>query len=244
MTVPHTSATDAQLSQSVERTPVEILSRYRSNRNWRYYEKEWIYRRIPVQGKTVLDFGCGTGEISTQLAALGAEKVLALDVAPGLLDMTRRRAIADGVSDRVETICGSVENLAPQPVDTIVSFAVLHHCFPLDRSVPAILGWLKPGGYFVASEPVTYSRTLDWLRDRSGVPTGPLDPGERKLNEKDVAYLRSLFSEVRVVHFRLLGRLTRLFPRADFALRVLDRLLLSIPGAWRFAGIAVIVGKK
>ncbi len=94
-------ATEAQLASQVEKTSSEILSRYRQNRNWRDFPKEWIYRNIPFQGKEVLDFGCGTGEITTQLALLGARKVYGLDVTQGLLDQTRRRAEYDGVTDKL-----------------------------------------------------------------------------------------------------------------------------------------------
>ena len=157
-------ATKVQLEAEVTRTPEEIRQRYQENRNWRLYQKEWIYKNISLRGKDVLDFGCGTGEITTQIALLGANCVYALDVTPGLLEATRRRAELDGVGDRVQTLCGLVQNLEPRPVDVIISFAVLHHCFPLEAVMPSLLRWLKPNGVFVAVEPVSHLATLEWLR--------------------------------------------------------------------------------
>jgi 2-polyprenyl-3-methyl-5-hydroxy-6-metoxy-1,4-benzoquinol methylase len=104
-----------------------VMKRYTENRHWRLYEKEWIYRNFPPAGKTWLDFGCGTGEITSQLALLGAARVIAIDLTPGLLEMTQKQAELDGVAERVLTICGDVTTVPPYPVDFVLAFAVLHH---------------------------------------------------------------------------------------------------------------------
>jgi SAM-dependent methyltransferase len=236
-------ATQVQLESEAVRTSDAIRRRYRENANWRYFPKEWIYKNIPIEGKDVLDFGCGTGEIATQLAFLGANKVYALDVTPGLLDHTRRRAELDEVSDRVETICGMVQDVEAKPVDVVIAFAVLHHCFPLERMMPSLIRWLKPGGVFIAVEPVSYLKSLEALRHRSGVPFDPLDEGERKLNPTDLQYVASFFPKIEIVHFHVFGRLTRLMPSGDMFFRKLDQLLLKLPGFSKFAGTALIVGR-
>ena len=237
-------ATEAQLASEVVRTPVSIRRRYLENRHWRLYPKEWIFKNIPVAGKDILDFGCGTGEISTQLAFLGARQVYALDVTPGLLDATQRRAELDAVSDRILTVCGMVQDLQPRPVDIIIAFAVLHHCFPLENVMPGLLRWLRPGGVFVAVEPVSYSAGIDWLRNHSGIPGDALDEGERKLNSADLRYLTSHVSESQVVHFHLIGRLSRIWPKADRLYRRIDQLILRAPLAQKLAGTALIVGRR
>lgn len=237
-------ATKVQLEQEVTRTPEDIRLRFRVNRDWRLYQKEWIYKNIALKGKDVLDFGCGTGEIATQIAFLGANRVYALDVTAGLLDSTRRRAELDGVADRIQTVCGMIQDVEPRPVDVIIAFAVLHHCFPLENVMPALLRWLKPGGVFVAVEPVNYLVPLEWLRNHSGIPTGPLDEGERKLRSEDLHYVASHFPQSQTTHFHLLGRLSRIWPKGDRLYRRLDRLILAVPMAWKFAGTALILGQS
>jgi SAM-dependent methyltransferase len=237
-------ATRVQLESEVVRTPDEIRRRYRENRNWRYYPKEWIYRNIEIEGKSILDFGCGTGEIATQLAFLGAKRVYALDVTPGLLESTRRRAELDGVSGQVETVHAPIQEIPPRPVDVVLAFAVLHHCFPLQNVMPYLLRWLKPGGTFVAVEPVSHIKTLEEIRVRSGIPFDPLDEGERKLEPADLGFVASHFDEIRIHHFHLLSRFARLFPKADYPLRLLERLILGIPGAFKLAGTALVVGRR
>jgi ubiquinone/menaquinone biosynthesis C-methylase UbiE len=62
--------------------------------NPRTAQKEWIYRNFAPAGKSWLDFGCGTGEMTAQLAPLGAAGVVAIDVTPGL-NNARSFAIAE-----------------------------------------------------------------------------------------------------------------------------------------------------
>jgi SAM-dependent methyltransferase len=236
------SATDVQLSQSVQRTPDAIMERYRANLHWRLYEKEWIYGNFAPAGRSFVDLGCGTGEITTQLAMLGASKVVALDVTPGLLEQTRRRAELDGVSDRVQTFCGDILSVEPQPVDVVLSFAVLHH-LP-DRFaevIPAIRRWIKPGGLFIAVEPICYLYGIEWLRRHSGVAYDDLDEGERKLTEADVRSVEKHFARSERTHFRLLSRFSRVWPRADRTLRQMDSHLLRLPGIRRAAGTVILV---
>ena len=237
------AATEVQLRTEVLRTSDDIRRRYCENTQWRYHPKEWIYRNIPFAGKDVLDFGCGTGEISTQVAFLGARRVYALDVNEGLLDCTRRRAELDGVSRQVETICGFIQEVEPRPVDVIIAFAVLHHSFPLENVMPSLLRWLNPGGTFIAVEPVSYSETLEKLRTKSGVPFDALDEGERKLNELDLEFVASHFEETKVVDFHGLNRLSRIVPAGDYLFRRLDRVILGLPFTSKLAGTALLVGR-
>jgi SAM-dependent methyltransferase len=235
-------ATEVQLSQDVDRTPDDILERYRQCRNWRLYQKEWIYRNFAPAGRAWLDFGCGTGEITTQLALLGASRVVAVDVTPGLLEMTRRRAELDGVSGRVDTICGHITEIEPRPVDVVLCYAVLHHLpDSLAEVMPVFRRWLKPGGAFIAVEPVSYLSWLEWLRQHSGVRHDALDPGERKLRATDLQRIENSFVRAERTHFHCFGRLTRLFPRADRLFRRMDSFFLSLPGARFFAGTVIEV---
>ncbi|HEY7371479.1 MAG TPA: methyltransferase domain-containing protein [Polyangia bacterium] len=54
----------------------------------------------PVQGKTVIDIGCGPGHYGVALAAQGASRVLGVDFAPGMIEIARQRAARAGVTDR------------------------------------------------------------------------------------------------------------------------------------------------
>ncbi|HSZ81887.1 MAG TPA: methyltransferase domain-containing protein [Polyangia bacterium] len=54
----------------------------------------------PIEGKTVIDIGCGPGHYSVALAARGAARVLGVDFAPGMIEIAKQRAERANVADR------------------------------------------------------------------------------------------------------------------------------------------------
>jgi ubiquinone/menaquinone biosynthesis C-methylase UbiE len=63
------------------------------------YEKSLAGCR-PIEGKTVIDIGCGPGHYAVALAAQGASRVLGVDFAPGMIEIARKRAERAGVIER------------------------------------------------------------------------------------------------------------------------------------------------
>jgi len=56
----------------------------------------------PIEGKTVLDVGCGPGHYAITLAQRGAARVLGIDFAEGMLKIAGEHAGAAGVGGRCE----------------------------------------------------------------------------------------------------------------------------------------------
>jgi 2-polyprenyl-3-methyl-5-hydroxy-6-metoxy-1,4-benzoquinol methylase len=54
----------------------------------------------PIEGKSVIDIGCGPGHYAVALAARGAARVLGVDFASGMIDIARKRALDAGVAER------------------------------------------------------------------------------------------------------------------------------------------------
>jgi SAM-dependent methyltransferase len=54
----------------------------------------------PVEGKTFLDVGCGSGVYSVELAKSRARHVTGIDISPAMLELSRARAEREGVGAR------------------------------------------------------------------------------------------------------------------------------------------------
>jgi 2-polyprenyl-3-methyl-5-hydroxy-6-metoxy-1,4-benzoquinol methylase len=236
-------------------TPERIIERYRRLKLWWVFPKDFAFRQMKaLSQKQILDFGCGEGEVSTQLAKLGAY-VTGVDISPNLIEVARKRAELDGVQDRLEFLVCDIEDspLPPDKFDVLFCYAVLHH-IDIRSAFPRLLATLKPGGVAIMLEPITFSPWLRRVRNAVPVPKegGPLD---HPLTKEDVNYVTSSLAHPSVRFFDLFTRLHRLFPRKKgnhrwaakvmICLGAFDRLLLTMcPPLSRFSGSIVIVGER
>jgi 2-polyprenyl-3-methyl-5-hydroxy-6-metoxy-1,4-benzoquinol methylase len=112
--VVHKGALDQREQNEIERSaaearnsvlrPVEI-DRYLSPPLDTAYPLEYAYNLLgDVRGKTVLDFGCGSGENVIPLVRRGAH-VIGIDISPDLIDLAKRRAQGRGCSRSPSPLC-------------------------------------------------------------------------------------------------------------------------------------------
>lgn len=105
-------------------------------------------------GLTVMDLGCGNGQVSIPLARQGAD-VLAVDVSPAMADSLRAEADRQGLT-ALTVIAASVEelDLPAGSVDLIVSSYALHHLRDADKArlVLNAYRWLRPGGRLIIAD--------------------------------------------------------------------------------------------
>jgi trans-aconitate methyltransferase len=110
---------------------------------WEYGE-ELLNLLSPQPGEYILDLGCGTGQLTQQIALTGAE-VMGIDGAPTMIEQAKQNyphlefAVADARDFQVE-----------QPFDAVFSNAVLHWILEPAAVIGCIHQALKPGGRFVA----------------------------------------------------------------------------------------------
>jgi ubiquinone/menaquinone biosynthesis C-methylase UbiE len=98
----------------------------------------------------VVELGVGTGRIAIPVALPDVE-VIGIDLAPGMLEVARRRAVEAGVADRVRLIEGDMrtfEVLSPVPLVTIPFRAFLHNLTVADQEATLAAAYraLVPGG--------------------------------------------------------------------------------------------------
>ena len=61
---------------------------------------------MPLEGKRVLDCGCGTGILGICALKLGADSCVGYDIDEWSTDNTRHNAVINRVDDRLEALCG------------------------------------------------------------------------------------------------------------------------------------------
>ena len=116
----------------------------------------YVRDRATLAGARVLDVGCGAGLLSEALAGEGAD-VVALDLAPELIDVARLHLLESG--RRVDYRLMPVETLAaaePASFDVVTCMEMLEHVPDPAAVVQACADLLKPGGRLFLS---TLNRT-------------------------------------------------------------------------------------
>ncbi len=107
---------------------------------------EWIDKQASLQGKRVLDVGCGGGILSESMARRGAS-VLGLDLGEAPLAVARQHAEQQGI--QIDYRAESVEALAqqqPQHYDVVTCMEMLEHVPDPLSVVQSCQKLLKPGG--------------------------------------------------------------------------------------------------
>lgn len=112
-----------------------------------------IVETLALDGKRVIDVGCGDGNLARHLASFGA-RVLGVECSPRQLAKARAAAPVPGV-EIVEGV-GQALPAASAEADVVVFFNSLHHvpAAVMDKAMEEAARVLRPGGRVYVSEPV------------------------------------------------------------------------------------------
>jgi len=234
------------------------LRRYSSSRLRRRFNKEFRFWLMgPLQGKRILDVGCGDGMNAVMLAMMGAS-VTGIDISPKAIEVAQRRAEHNNVAHKVEFICSPIETapLADQSFDIIWGDGILHHVLDdLEPILQHLERSLKPDGCFLFAEPVNLCQPLRQLRKVVPVRTD-CTPGERPLVSSELELVSRHAGEFHKRYFGLFGRLDQFiltsynYERSSALQRfivncidLVDYSLLSMPVFQRLASTCVMYGR-
>ncbi|MDA3140010.1 50S ribosomal protein L11 methyltransferase [Vibrio metschnikovii] len=107
---------------------------------------QWL-DSLDLSGKTVIDFGCGSGILAIAAIKLGAAKVIGIDIDPQALQASKDNAERNGVADKIEVYLpqNQPENLV---ADVLVANILAG---PLRELSAVIKSLIKPGGLLAMS---------------------------------------------------------------------------------------------
>jgi ubiquinone/menaquinone biosynthesis C-methylase UbiE len=135
---------------------------------------------LPPDAVSVLELGCGTGNLSLRLAAhLPGAALTMVDASPEMTSLARSRldAVAGVRRHRSTFVTAKFEalDLPPSSFDVVVSSISLHHVEDKAALYERIRGMLRPGGRFcfadqIRGEPdtnheINWGRWLDFCRE-------------------------------------------------------------------------------
>jgi SAM-dependent methyltransferase len=216
-----------------------------------------IYERMlamagDLQGQRVLEYGCGEGWITRDLAEAGA-RVSAFDISAEAVKETSRVLDAANFADRCDVRVMGAESLdyPDESFDVVFGFAIIHH-LDLELALPEAYRVLKPGGRALFAEPLgtnplirLYRRLTPQFRTEDEEPLdldalAPLLAPFSSVDHEDF-YVTALAA----VAIAYLPFGARLYPAVNGALMRLDTALLRrVPSLGRWAWYTVLELKK
>lgn len=163
-------------------------------------EMRYITQRLgDINGKRLLDVGCGLGEASVYFAIRGAD-VTSADLSQGMLDATARLAQANRVC--VKPHLASAEELrlpSGATYDIIYAGNLLHHV-DIEETLIRIKPHLAPDGMFVTWDPLAYNPAINVYRS---IATEVRTPDEHPLKWGDIKLFHKYFGTVETRYFWL-----------------------------------------
>ncbi|KAH9289411.1 hypothetical protein KI387_033528, partial [Taxus chinensis] len=153
------------------------------------YRAAILHHRSIIQGKVVVDVGCGTAILAIFCALAGARKVYAVD-ASDIAAQATEVVKANNLTDKVIVLHGRVEDVdIDEEVDVIISewmgYMLLYESM-LSSVIIARDRWLKSGGLILPSHatlylaPVThadrYDESINFWRNVYGVDMSAMLP--------------------------------------------------------------------
>jgi SAM-dependent methyltransferase len=225
---------------------------YKVNPTYPVFERLLAMLGDDLSNIHVLEYGCGTGWITLQLARRGA-LVSAFDISPEAVAQTRHALGAAGLLERcdVRVMPGERLSYEDDSFDVAVGFAILHHLDP----VPALAELrrvLKRGGRALFAEPLAsnpairlYRRLTPQYRTPDEAPIDLDEFAVRVRGFRRWHHHEQLLLATAALACCYIPGLSRSAPSAQrLLMRVDDVILRVMPQAGRWAWYSILEVEK
>ena len=96
-----------------------------------------------IQGKRIVELGCGTGRLAATLIERGADSYLRYDFAPSAIKIAQQRAADEGLEDRIKFKVVEIGELEKIDADFVISMGLfswvsddhIEHIFSITRNI-------------------------------------------------------------------------------------------------------------
>jgi SAM-dependent methyltransferase len=225
---------------------------YRANPTYPVFARMLALLGADLSSKTVLEYGCGDGWITSELARRGAS-VCAFDISPEAVAQTQHAVRKAGMSSRcdVQVMAGEHLRYPAGSFDMAVGFAILHH-LEIERALGELHRVLKPGGRAFFAEPLAsnplirlYRRMTPQFRTPDEVPID-LDRFAAQVGGfTDYTHREQLLLASGAVAFCYVPGLCRAAkPVQRWLMRIDDLVLRAVPAAGRWAWYSILTFRK
>lgn len=185
-----------------------------------------------VAGRRVLEYGCGTGGHSLEIAQRGGI-VTGIDISEVGVSMAEAKAREQGLGNATYRVMDAEHLEFPDgSFDVVIGEGILHH-LNLEKAYGEISRVLAPGGQAIFMEPLGHNLAMNMFRSRT---PHLRTPDEHPLRKPDLELARSYFGSCsfRFYHLFSFGALlllkTKLFwPAVGFLDRVDRFAFRAIP---------------
>ena len=135
------------------------------------FEIPVLFSMLPdLNGKNILDLGCGFGEHCVEFINRGAAKVVGIDISEKMLEVAKE----ENSDPKIEYICMPMEDIdkIEGKFDVVISSLAFHYIEDFDGVVRKIADHLNPDGLFIFSQEhplnTCHSGGDRWERDENG----------------------------------------------------------------------------